>query len=781
MALQKLRQGQEISQSWLNELLDKVQTLELEHKQALRDKETAESQLKEFETKLATLEDEYNKKLEAVPTLLEFLSQYSSLTVDKQIKFCNADTYTPTEGESGIVLIDTSAQTITAVNDGRKILLYSQVQPQKSYTINSNGIWCIDGEPTGISAIGGEGPQGIPGPKGERGEQGPKGETGPQGLQGIKGNAGKTPIVDIVYAEDDNGTGAVSWEQLQRDNVSTLDKPYIGIKVYYNTDSEDMRNATPYVYSKIHGEAFYPYVVDGKLYFANTYQPNSSQGYSVQGPVGAEGAPGPAPIIGIKTFTETPDIDETHWELTTDTSTRQWSNQNNTTYTYGMVVSYNGNYYKCIDQYTIRAEEVPYEITQEGSIPKYYFDKREFIGPPGPQGPAGTSVTFKGAAYKIQEWDDSSVEYTTDEDATFSKTTKYRVFTDASTEVTNSTLQDGYIFHGHLFVCDNATYNKFVYVGLIGYQGIGITNIVVNESNDEEMIITLTDPKEGDSFTRTIEMPRGPRGYGFVSASIDNEEKLVLTTENGDTITTSNAIPRSTIPGPEGSRGNSISVLGQAASALTASTVAETYKVGDLGISTDYYLLKVVENNNIKAWVYANNTAEASALKQVNSAANVGSSVKPVFVSNSTITESSSTVGSSHKPIYLNSGTISACQQEKYWHRLSLRIKNQSNETISGLLYAFDFISYTHYTTVSSALSAISTKKVSVLSETLQGSASGQYTILRGYMQFLLDGNAMVPPTIIKNSTGDAFAFSLETTSASSVTPIIQSLQITEE
>ena len=55
-----------------------------------------------------------------------------------------------------------------------------------------NGIWHINGESTGIAAVGEVGPEGPQGPKGDQGEKGDVGPQGPKGDQGEKGATGAT-------------------------------------------------------------------------------------------------------------------------------------------------------------------------------------------------------------------------------------------------------------------------------------------------------------------------------------------------------------------------------------------------------------------------------------------------------------------------------------------------------------------------------------------------------------------------------------------------------------
>ena len=75
-------------------------------------------------------------------------------------------------------------------------------------TIGTNGHWYIDGQDTGVNAVGKEGPKGDKGDKGDTGEPGPKGDKGDKGepgIQGPKGDRGSQGEPGIQGKKGDKG------------------------------------------------------------------------------------------------------------------------------------------------------------------------------------------------------------------------------------------------------------------------------------------------------------------------------------------------------------------------------------------------------------------------------------------------------------------------------------------------------------------------------------------------------------------------------------------------
>lgn len=169
----------------------------------------------------------------------------------------------------------------------------SLLQIMPTIRINEQGYWVIGGETTEISAKGEQGVSGERGPIGPQGPKGDRGNTGLQGPQGIAGNSGKTSTVLICSADDQNGTNMVL-------NRFVDGKKYIGFKFVYQEDSQATIDSTPWHFVKVAGDTYYPHVsADGtKLYFSTTPPTETvTEGYSVKGDKGDTGATGPAPII----------------------------------------------------------------------------------------------------------------------------------------------------------------------------------------------------------------------------------------------------------------------------------------------------------------------------------------------------------------------------------------------------------------------------------------------------------------------------------------------------
>lgn len=110
--------------------------------------------------------------------------------------------------------------------------------------IGSNGNWFIDGEDTGMPAVGEKGEKGDTGPQGIRGVQGYRGEKGEKGDRGEKGDKGLdgiTPKIKIEnafwYVSYDNG---VNWIKLDK---SIADDSEIGLNIIYVSSLPDVNSA----------------------------------------------------------------------------------------------------------------------------------------------------------------------------------------------------------------------------------------------------------------------------------------------------------------------------------------------------------------------------------------------------------------------------------------------------------------------------------------------------------------------------------------------------------
>ncbi|MEX5397223.1 hypothetical protein ABPH35_02330 [Streptococcus sp. ZJ93] len=93
------------------------------------------------------------------------------------------------KGADGVVSFDalTPSQKASLKGDKGDKGERGEAGPMPTITINSSGIWEINGHSTGVSGRGQVGPKGSDGAKGDRGERGLTGETGPRGADGAPG------------------------------------------------------------------------------------------------------------------------------------------------------------------------------------------------------------------------------------------------------------------------------------------------------------------------------------------------------------------------------------------------------------------------------------------------------------------------------------------------------------------------------------------------------------------------------------------------------------------
>lgn len=125
----------------------------------------------------------------------------SIVSVSKSSSFGNLDVYTIAYSDG-----TTSMFTVTNGEDGPQGAqgIKGEDGHTPIITIGANGKWYVDGQDTGVSAIG---------IKGDKGEQGPKGDKGEDGIQGEKGEKGENGKdgVSIVSVTKSSSVGNVDF------------------------------------------------------------------------------------------------------------------------------------------------------------------------------------------------------------------------------------------------------------------------------------------------------------------------------------------------------------------------------------------------------------------------------------------------------------------------------------------------------------------------------------------------------------------------------------------
>ncbi len=362
MAIEKIRHGSEIESAKLNEIIEAVNKTSMEH-QSIRDlQESIQNTVKEIRNTLATYSEQTGEHLDAIPEIKNLyadilLARDSVDWIDVSEEFIDqtAKIYSDLDGYEGEA--EEPAQRLKIIRgtedkvnmntpekrdkqilisyktdqDGKVIqgIMYFDYYDSKSGTVKrcpvtSNGsvnisttsptldfhtdpdtgeIFVIATNPDNSTATsdnikGLAGAPGRDGPIGPRGEKGEQGEQGPQGIQGPKGQDGASTLISIWFADDAAGIYKTQ---------TYANQPYLGIKTYLSTATQDQINATPIKWIRVIGDSFYPIVSTdkntGKTYLSFTTdrnKMNTADKIEITGPEGPRGPEGKPPTISFR-------------------------------------------------------------------------------------------------------------------------------------------------------------------------------------------------------------------------------------------------------------------------------------------------------------------------------------------------------------------------------------------------------------------------------------------------------------------------------------------------
>lgn len=362
MAIEKIRHGSEIESAKLNEIIEAVNKTSSEH-QSIRDlQESIQNTIKEIRNTLETYSEQTEEHLDAIPEIKSLyadilLARDSVDWIDVSEEFIDqtAKIYSDLDGYEGeaeepaqrLKIIRGTKDKVnmntpekkdkqilisyTTDSDGNVIqgIMYFDYYDSKSGTVKrcpvtSNGSVNISttsptlsfqtNEETGeifvvatnpdnstVTSDNIKGPAGAPGqdgPIGPRGEKGEPGEQGPEGIQGPKGQDGASTLISIWFADDAAGIYKTQ---------TYANQPYLGIKTYLSTATQDQINATPIKWIRVIGDSFYPIVSTdkntGKTYLSFTTDRNKmsvEDKIEITGPEGPRGPEGKPPTISFR-------------------------------------------------------------------------------------------------------------------------------------------------------------------------------------------------------------------------------------------------------------------------------------------------------------------------------------------------------------------------------------------------------------------------------------------------------------------------------------------------
>jgi hypothetical protein len=287
--MKKLRHGQDITSEFINDLIDELNTLKEQHRQAELDKTEAQDKLSSYNARLDTFEETYTSVLKACPDLPELLQMY----LQAKSAFVNeVSDSTPT-------IASISSVTIGYLINGESYYWTDDsgagnINDPTKFTGASGYYWGIVETNNGVTktvyhtkepARGPQGPQGPQGAAGATGTTGSIGARGPQGAQGQTGASGRTPRLTFAFADNSEG--------LNRVNDASSNKPYIGIKVYYDDEDPAVIESRSYIWYQARGTTYYPVLTnDGYLSFSEQVPANSSASIKIKGDKGDKGDKG---------------------------------------------------------------------------------------------------------------------------------------------------------------------------------------------------------------------------------------------------------------------------------------------------------------------------------------------------------------------------------------------------------------------------------------------------------------------------------------------------------
>lgn len=114
--------------------------------------------------------------------------------------------------------------TIHAVENGSVVFTSQMAIDISLPSVGDDGHWYVDGNDTGISAVGPKGDKGEKGDTGPQGKTGPKGDKGEKGSKGDTGKDGKDALIEIgtVSTLPPTSAASVSKSHDDKTNVTTL-------------------------------------------------------------------------------------------------------------------------------------------------------------------------------------------------------------------------------------------------------------------------------------------------------------------------------------------------------------------------------------------------------------------------------------------------------------------------------------------------------------------------------------------------------------------------------
>lgn len=322
--IQKLRQGQEITPEWLNQLVAAVEAVEANHKFSEEKEKEISTTIDQLNTVILNMEDKFDKKLLDLPELPEVLAalvetrkdriKWEDLTTDPSTPMVSSNTkFIITRDynnldlnglESPTLIFDIQMRCLIIYYNGELINLTTDGEGEQLESITKyvprlvlveeegEYYWyaCTKESSTPIQTnIVARGPKGDTGEKGETGPEGPrgyKGDQGPQGDQGPAGANGRSLQYKIVSASSPDGLDIVDgWDKW---------KQWLGIIFYHEGDSVSDINKIKPIWIQKRTTIYYPSIEDGKLRFTtNINEAVGIDNYvSVVGPQGPQGPKG---------------------------------------------------------------------------------------------------------------------------------------------------------------------------------------------------------------------------------------------------------------------------------------------------------------------------------------------------------------------------------------------------------------------------------------------------------------------------------------------------------
>lgn len=336
----KLRQGDEISIEWLNNIINILSELVKEHDSAFENSKNIDDKIASFDKNIQDIDRVLAEKTINIAEQNELLKQYIDLKTQGPIiwKDDYGNTIESTNNGNTLFFISTSlngtealketyslksrvivfeliqdrGQCIKLINNG-KIYTMSVAESKQDITvkapqINAEGVWEIyDSEnsayvSTGVSA---RGTKGDPGPKGQQGEQGPKGPQGERGFTGktgARGADGRSVVIKTTFSNH-----PTAGEEF----TNSDGKSYMLIRSgFEGMSDEEWNRITPTAF-KISPDIYYPIVDnDGNLQFVKDSAAAFEQQNKKINIKGPQGEPGTEGAFGMPVF-----IDENKEEI----------------------------------------------------------------------------------------------------------------------------------------------------------------------------------------------------------------------------------------------------------------------------------------------------------------------------------------------------------------------------------------------------------------------------------------------------------------------------------